>query len=173
MKTSKKKPSTNRYEKARPSTLWLQCLIVAAAWLSNQTNGTTPPLLESLGTSPEADTQTFSDPVISPNVINDETTVQKHERRNLIGTKGSYSTISGVGVIAGVLNTVTVQSKNWSNGNVSSGGDTWILHVDGTGINWSLPMTDKGNGQYTVTYTIPTGTTSQAITVYAELYNYG
>ena len=34
-------------------------------------------------------------------------------------------------------------------------------------------MTDKRNGQYTATYTIPTGTTSQSITVYAELHNYG
>ena len=34
-------------------------------------------------------------------------------------------------------------------------------------------MTDEGNGQYTAKYTIPTGTTSQSITVYAELYNYG
>ena len=146
MKTLKKKPSTNRYKKTRPSTLLLKCLIVAAAWLSNKTNGTTPPHLESPGISPEVKTQTISDLEIRLDVINDETTVQKHERRNLVGTKGSYSTISGVGVVAGVLNTVTVQSKNWSGGNVSSGGDTWILHVNGSGIDWSLPMTDKGNG---------------------------
>ena len=67
--------------------------------------------------------------------------------------------MSGVGVIAGVTNTITIQAKDSSGNNLSTGGDTWILHVTGS-VTWDLAMTDMGNGQYTTTYTIPTGTTS-------------
>jgi len=49
--------------------------------------------------------------------MNDVTIVSNHERRNLAATDGTVSTISGVGIIAGVTNTVTVQSKTSSGAN--------------------------------------------------------
>ena len=114
MNTSKKKLCKNRYEKARPSTFWLKCMIVAAAWLSNFTSGSTTPQSENQAISPEVITQTSTDLGIKPGAINDDAFIQKHERRNLAGTSGSMSTISGVGLIAGVTNTVTVQAKTSS-----------------------------------------------------------
>ncbi len=108
MNTPKQKPCKSRCtKKARHSTLWLHCLIVAAAWLANRTNGT--------ATLPQADLG------VKPEGLNDDAVVPSRVSRileaNSVPTAGNMSSISGVSSIAGVPVTVTLQSKTSSGAN--------------------------------------------------------